>query len=114
LAALQSVPEEMYESANLDGANPIQKLWNITLPMIKGTVGIAAILTTMGTINNFNAIWLSTQGGPLGRTEILYTYAYRTGFIKYNFGMSSAISTIIFIIIMLLTNFYVHLSETKK
>ena len=82
--------------------------------MIKETVGIAAILTTIGTINNFNTIWLMTEGGPLGKTEILYTLAYRHAFSEYNFGTSSAISTIIFIIFMALTQVYVHFTETKE
>ena len=114
LAALQSIPLDIYESAHLDGATGWQKFWYITLPSIKDTVGIAAILTTIGTINNFNTIWLSTQGGPLGSTEILYTLAYRRAFVEYNFGLASAVSTVIFIIIFILTLIYIHFTETKE
>lgn len=114
LAALQSIPLDIYESAYLDGASRWQKFWYITLPSIKDTVGIAAILTTIGTINNFNTIWLSTQGGPLGSTEILYTLAYRRAFVEYNFGIASAISTVIFIIIFILTLIYIRFTETKE
>ena len=114
LAAMQSIPHDIYESAYLDGANGWQKFWRITLPSIKDTVGIATILTTIGTINNFNTIWLSTEGGPLRRTEILYTLAYRAGFREYNFGIASAVSTLIFIIIFILTLIYIRFTETKQ
>ncbi len=114
LAALQTIPLDVYEGSHLDGASGWQRFIYITFPMIKETVGIAAILTTIGTINNFNTIWLMTEGGPLGRTEILYTLAYRYGFTEFNFGTSSAVSVIIFIIIMALTKIYIRFSETKE
>ena len=109
LAALQSVPHEMYESARVDGAGGVKTFFKITLPMIKETLGIATILTTIGTINNFNAVWLMTQGGPLGSTEIMFTYAYRRAFSAHNFGQAAAISVIMFIIIALCTFVYTKL-----
>lgn len=109
LAALQSVPHEMYESARVDGAGGVKTFFKITLPMIKETLGIATILTTIGTINNFNAVWLMTQGGPPGSTEIMFTYAYRRAFSAHNFGQAAAISVIMFIIIALCTFVYTKL-----
>lgn len=114
LASLQTIPAELYESSSMDGAGRFKEFFYVTLPMIKETVGIAAILTTIGTINNFNTIWLLTKGGPLGSTDILFTLAYRIGFVKYNFGTASAVSVIIFIIIALLTKLYASLSESKE
>ena len=76
---------------------------------IPETLGIATILTTIGTINNFNAVWLMTQGGPLGSTEIMFTYAYRRAFSAHNFGQAAAISVIMFIIIALCTFVYTKL-----
>ena len=109
LAALQSVPHEMYESARVDGAGGVKTFFKITLPMIKETLGIATILTTIGTINNFNAVRLMTQSGPLGSTEIMFTYAYRRAFSAHNFGQAAAISVIMFIIIALCTFVYTKL-----
>ena len=114
LAALQSVPNELYESALADGAGKVRTFFSITLPCIKDTLGIATILTTIGTINNFNAVWLMTQGGPLGTTEILFTYAYKRAFNAYNFGEAAAVSVIIFLVIVLLTFFYTKLIEEKE
>lgn len=111
LAALQCVPRELYESAHVDGAGPVKMFFTITLPMIKETLGIATILTTIGTINNFNAVWLMTQGGPLGSTEIMFTYAYRKAFSAHNFGEAAAISVVMFVIIALCTFVYTRLIE---
>lgn len=109
LAGLQTIPEDIYEAAVIDGATRFQTLMRITLPYIKDTLLIAGILTTIHTINNFNAIWLMTAGGPLDSTEILFTYAYKKAFLQYDFGASAAISTIIFVLISILTMAYIKL-----
>lgn len=114
LAALQSVPEELYESARVDGAGRLRTFFQVTLPNIKGPLGIATILTTIGTINNFNAVWLMTQGGPLGTTEIMFTYAYKRAYSAYNFGEAAAISVMMFLLIALLTFLYTKLIEEKE
>lgn len=111
LAGLQSIPSDMYEAAALDGAAKPQILFRITLPYIKDSMMIAGILTIIHTINNFNAIWLMTAGGPLDSTQILYTYAYQKAFMHYDFGVSSAISTLIFLIIAVLTVVYISLMK---
>lgn len=113
LAALQGIPEELYEAARIDGAGKLQVFRSITLPMVRSTIAITSILTTIWTINNFNAVWLMTQGGPLNSTEILFTYAYRKAFMHYDFGLSSAISTIIFGIIAALTTVYVKMAKEE-
>ena len=109
LAALQSVPKDTLESAVVDGANAFQSFFRIVLPHIKGSVGIAMILTTIGTINNFNAVWLMTMGGPSNSTEIMFTYAYRRAFNGNDFGEAAAVSVMMFILIAVLTSFYVKL-----
>lgn len=114
LTALQTIPSEIYESTAVDGAGSIKTFFAITLPLIKETLGISTILTTIGTINNFNAIWLMTQGGPIGSSEILFTYAYKKAFVSFDFGQSSAVSSVIFIMICTLTFFYSKLIAEKK
>ena len=114
LAGLQSIPLDMYEAAYIDGANKFQTLTKNTLPYIKDSILIAGILTTIYTINNFNAIWLMTAGGPLDSTEILFTHAYKKAFLQYDFGASAAISTIMFSIILILTIVYTRLLGRRK
>jgi multiple sugar transport system permease protein len=114
LAALQGVPEEIYESAGIDGAGKVQSFFRITLPMIREPVAIAGVLDIIGTINNFNAVWLMTRGGPLGSSEILYTYAYQNAFIQRRYGIAAANSVIIFLIIAVFSVLYIRLTTGKE
>ena len=114
LASLQPISQELYESADIDGASTLQKLFYITLPLIKRTFAIATILTTIFTVNNFNAIWLMTQGGPLYSTEILFTHAYRMAFISYDFGEASAVAVILFLILSIFGFVYLYLIERDE
>jgi multiple sugar transport system permease protein len=111
LAALQAVPGELYEAASIDGAGRAQRFWNVTLPSIRPTLAIAAVLTIIYTVNNFNAIWLMTQGGPLHATEILFTYAYKTAFQRFDFGSAAAMSVVLFAILLVASAGYIFLVE---
>jgi multiple sugar transport system permease protein len=114
LAALQGVPGEVYESAGIDGAGRIQAFFRITLPMIREPVAIAGVLDIIGTVNNFNAVWLMTRGGPLGSSEILYTYAYQNAFIQRRYGVAAANSVIIFLIVAVFSVVYIRLTTGKE
>lgn len=107
LAALQGVSYEMYESGAIDGAGKVKRFLYITVPNIKEPMAVAVILNLISIFNNFNAIWLLTQGGPLDSTEIMYTYAYRRAFVDHKFGYAAAVSVVIFVIIAILTILYV-------
>ncbi|MBV9355365.1 MAG: sugar ABC transporter permease [Chloroflexi bacterium] len=111
LAALQAIPGELYEAASIDGAGRGQRFWNVTLPAISPTLAIAAVLTVIYTVNNFNAIWLMTQGGPLHATEILFTYAYKTAFQRFDFGSAAAMSVVLFGILLVASAGYIFLVE---
>ncbi len=111
LAALQAIPGELYEAASIDGASRGQRFWNVTLPAIRPTLAIAAVLTIIYTVNNFNAIWLMTQGGPLHATEILFTYAYKTAFQRFDFGSAAAMSVVLFGILLVASAGYIFLVE---
>ena len=114
LAALQGVSYDMYESAAIDGAGKIKRFLYITLPNIKEPMAVAVILNAISIFNNFNAIWLLTQGGPLNSTEIMYTYAYRQAFVDHKFGYAAATSVVIFIVIAILTVIYIKMISSKK
>ena len=114
LAALQGVSFDQYESAAIDGAGKIKRFFYITLPNIKEPMAVAVILSVISIFNNFNAIWLMTQGGPLYSTEIMYTYAYRRAFVDHKFGHAAAASVIIFVVIAILTTIYIKMISSKK
>lgn len=111
LSALQAIPNELYEAAAVDGANNWRVLWNIIIPMLKRTIAVATILTTVFTLNNFNAVWLMTQGGPLHASEIMLTYAYKVAFQDFNLGQASSISVVMFLLLSVLSTVYISLVE---
>lgn len=113
LAALQLVPRSVLEAASMDGAGPWQKLWYIILPHIRLSFAIAAILTFILTVNNFNAVWLMTQGGPLNSSEILFTLAYKYGFQRYDLGLASAVATLLFAGLVIATTAYLKLMQSR-
>ncbi|SDD70816.1 carbohydrate ABC transporter permease [Glycomyces harbinensis] len=103
LAALQSVPEEIREAAQLDGASPSKSFWSITVPMIAPTILLTGILTTIGSLEVFAPVQLLTGGGPGDSTNVLPFFLYRTAFISQQFGYASAIGVVLFAIILALT-----------
>jgi multiple sugar transport system permease protein len=99
LAALQAVPHELMDAAKVDGADAWQRFAHITLPLIMPTMMIAATLTTIYTFNNFNSIWLMTEGGPLRATETLTILVYNTAFRSFDLGQASAIGVVSLLIL---------------
>jgi ABC-type sugar transport system permease subunit len=114
LAGLQTIPPEYYEAAAIDGASPWQRFLQITLPLLRPSLAVATILTTVYTVNNFNAIWLMTQGGPLGSTEILFTWAYKLAFDRFDFGMAATVSVVLFGILAIFAAIYIFLVEREE
>jgi arabinogalactan oligomer/maltooligosaccharide transport system permease protein len=97
LGGLQSIPNELYEAAEIDGAGKLQKLKNITLPLLRPVMVPAITLGVIWTFNNFNVIWLVSNGGePSDSTHILVSYVYKAIFTSYRYGYSAALSMVIF------------------
>ncbi|WP_154794133.1 carbohydrate ABC transporter permease [Occultella kanbiaonis] len=103
LSALQSVPEEIQEAARLDGAGAWRRFFSITLPMISPTMLLVAILTVVGSLETFALIDVLTDGGPGTSTTVLVFYLYRQAFEFNQFGYASAISVLLFVIVLALT-----------
>jgi arabinogalactan oligomer/maltooligosaccharide transport system permease protein len=100
LGGLQSIPNELYEAAEIDGASAWKKFKNITLPLLKPVMIPAITLGTVWTFNNLNVIWLVSNGGqPADHTHILVSYVYRAAFNLYRYGYAAAFSMIIFVIL---------------
>jgi len=113
LAALQMIPRSVTEAAQMDGAHGWRMLFFIVLPQIRLAFAIAMILTLILTVNNFNAIWLMTAGGPLNSSEILFTLAYRYGFERMNLGLASAVATVLFVFLVVVTTVYLYLIRLR-
>jgi ABC-type glycerol-3-phosphate transport system permease component len=94
------LPEDVYEAATVDGANGLQKLIYITIPLLKSTILAVLMLGFIYTLRVFDLIWIITKGGPGSATEVLPTFAYRLSFINFNFGRSAAVSVIMLLILL--------------
>ena len=101
--ALQSIPSELYEAADIDGATGWQKFWNVTVPLIRPAMVPAIMLGTIWTFNNFNVIYFISEGKPFGRTEILVTQAFKLVFEQRLYGVASAFGIVVFFILLIIT-----------
>lgn len=99
-AALASIPGDLYEAADLDGASSTKKFFYVTLPLLKPTLLFALVLTTVGGMRTFGQIILMTAGGPGTSSEVLAYYMYRLGFDFLQFGKAAAVGFILFMIIL--------------
>ncbi|MEG0640250.1 MAG: sugar ABC transporter permease, partial [Clostridia bacterium] len=103
ISALKDVPEMYYEAASLDGANGWKQFWSITLPMIAPTIFLIIIITMIGSLKVFAQINVLTQGGPGTSSYVFVYYIYQCAFKLMKYGYASAISVVLFVLIMLLT-----------
>jgi multiple sugar transport system permease protein/alpha-1,4-digalacturonate transport system permease protein len=113
LAGLQTIPVEYYEAARVDGANAWQRFWHITLPTLRPTTFLVLILLTVGSFKVFDLIVVMTDGGPGRATLVLSQLIYREGIAQGEFGYASAISLVLFVIVLLVTVLQFRLGERK-
>jgi len=103
LGGLQSIPPELYEVADIDGASAWQKFKNITLPYLRPVMAPAITLGIIWTFNNLNIVWLVSNGGePSDQTHILVSYVYKSAFNLYRYGYAGALSVVIFFILLVI------------
>ena len=103
LATLQDVPRSLYEAATMDGANALQKFWNITIPMCTPVILFNLIMGFIDGFQNFTLPWLLTGGGPSNSTEFYALYLYRNAFAYLRMGKASAMAWLLFLVIILFT-----------
>ncbi|MBP8855252.1 MAG: sugar ABC transporter permease [Oscillospiraceae bacterium] len=106
LSALQTVPTDQYEAAQIDGANAWQSFVRITLPHVKVVVGLLVVLRTIWVFNNFDTIYLITGGGPSDLTTTVPIYAYNLGWGLKQIGKSSAVTVLLLLFLLLICVFY--------
>lgn len=106
LAGLQSIPTELYEAADIDGASSFAKFRFVTLPLLSGVLTVATLLSTLWTFNDFNVIYILTKGGPANSTDILITYIYKYAFQYLRFGPAASMAVITFVILLAVSIVY--------
>jgi multiple sugar transport system permease protein len=103
IAALQSIPKDLYEAADIDGANGWVKFKSITLPMLSPTTFFLMITGFISTFKVFDLIAVLTQGGPVGSTNMIVWYLYDTAFTNLKLGYASSMATVLFLLVLVIT-----------
>lgn len=103
LAALQGIPQHLYEAASVDGAGVIRKMWHVTVPMMTPAIFLTAVLQIIGSWQVFTQALIVTNGGPRDSTLFILLHLYRTGFEYFQMGYASAIAWVLFVIILIFT-----------
>jgi len=106
-AGLQTIPQSLYEAADVDGASKTQQFFRITLPLLKPTILVALLFRTLDAFRVFDLIYVLTGGGPANSTETISIYAYKMMFAQMNFGAGSTLSVIVFLCVALISIGYV-------
>jgi multiple sugar transport system permease protein/sn-glycerol 3-phosphate transport system permease protein len=103
LAGLQGIPRELHEAAAADGATPRQRFFRITLPLLNPTMFFVMVTNLIGAFQVFDTVFAMTDGGPSGSTEVINFKIYTTAFREFDFGYSSAMAMLLFVIILVVT-----------
>ena len=106
LAGLQGIPETLYESAKIDGANKVKIFFYITLPSLLPVMVVAILIRTVDAARTFDIVWVLTQGGPANSSEVLSTYMYKTLTRYGEVGESSAMAVLFIIILLMLSSYF--------
>lgn len=113
LAALQSIPKELYEAAMMDGATAMQKFWYITVPSLRYVIAFVYIYGVIGSYQVFDQVFVMTNGGPVHSTSTVVYYLY-SKFLDLRLGYASAIAYILFAVLVIFSYFELRLSREKE
>lgn len=115
LAGLQSIPQEMYEAASIDGAGPIRRFWYVVRPMLAPAITINLMLSIIGGLKLFDQVWVMTQGGPGGATDTLSTVIYKQAFQFNRYGYSIAMGLVLTLFVIVISGVqYGYLSRQER
>ena len=103
LAALQGIPQHLYEAAELDGANALAKFWHVTIPMISPVIFFNLIMSIIGSFQTFTTAFIMTGGGPNNASLFYMLHLYRNAFSYFKMGYASALAWVLFLIILVFT-----------
>jgi len=114
MAGLKGIPTDLYKAADIDGAGAFAQLRLITLPMLRTIIAAAIILRVIGLVNSPDLLLILTQGGPGRSTQVLSLYAFQNAYSDFNFGYAGALSTVMFVLLMLFAWAYIRLSKVNQ
>lgn len=111
MAGLQNIPREIEEAAMIDGANRWQALWYVTVPLLGTTIRTSSYLSVLGSLTQFNLVWIMTRGGPVNASEVMATYMYRYAFIRFQLGYGSAVALVMLVFCLIFSVAYQRLNR---
>ena len=111
---LNEIPAEIYEASSIDGANKIQQLFRLTIPLLKQTILSALVLGFVLTFKVFDLVYVMTGGGPVDSTEVLSTYSYKLSFQMFHFGEGAAVANVLFVCLLAVALVYLHVSSSEE
>lgn len=106
LSGLQSIPQELYDAAEVDGASMVQRFWYVTMPNLRYLSTIVTMLAVIWTFNSFDIVYVMTKGGPSNATHLLSTYSYLTAFSFTDFGYAASLSVVMLLVLMVFAIIY--------
>lgn len=114
LAALQSIPVEVYEASHIDGCGPLMRFFKITFPYIKPAVIVTILLRTIWIFNSFDLIVVITNGGPANYSQTLPSYMYTKAFASYDFGLASSLGVLLMVVLVLYVTIFLKVTRYNK
>ena len=102
-AGLQTIPKEVYEAAAIDGAGEGRIFWSITVPLLRPVLVFVLVTTVIGSFQIFDTIAITTKGGPVNATRVIYWYIYEYAFNRFNMGYATAVAVVLFLILITIT-----------
>ncbi len=106
MAGLQNIPREVEEAALIDGANRRQIVTYITIPLLSDTIRTTVYLSVLGSLQQYTLVWIMTKGGPVNASEVMATYMYRYGFVRFWLGYGSAVAVVMLLIALIFSGVY--------
>ncbi|MFC3799610.1 carbohydrate ABC transporter permease [Cohnella sp. GCM10012308] len=99
LGSLLKIPKELLEASKIDGCTGLRSIWHIILPLMLPTIMLLSIISIANDFRSFDIVWIMTQGGPIGSTEIASTLVYKLGFQENHYGYANAVAFMVFVIV---------------
>lgn len=113
-AGLQTIPTQLYEAAALDGASEVRMFRSITLPLLRPVLALVLVITLVGSFQIFDTVAVTTQGGPINSTRVIYYYIYQQAFEKFDLGYASAMSVFLLVVLALVAYFQLKIMRSNS
>jgi multiple sugar transport system permease protein len=113
-AGLQTIPKYVYEAAEVDGSTELKTFWRITLPLLRPVLVMVLVVTMIGSFQIFDTVAVTTQGGPINATRVIYYYIYERAFTRFDFGYASAMAMVLFAILAIVSLLQLRLLRAKE